>query len=121
MTLDEKIAAVPCIVLNQREILSTMAKMKVTPRAKHPDKTETFITAVQTAMETFDDEIASLTQDIHLKAYKNLVQLYRAALTAVWDLARFADIGLILEMVHDKEMLELTMMAENLAPPPPTT
>ena len=98
-----------------------MAKTKITSRAKHPDKTQTFITAVQMAMETFDDEIGSLMQDIHLKAYKNLVQLYRTALTAVWDLARFADISLILETVQDKEMLELAVMAQKLDLPPPAT
>ena len=72
-------------------------------------------------MEIFDDEIGSLTQDIHLKAYKNLVRSYRTALTVVWDLAQFADISLILEMVHDKEMLELAMMAQKLDLPPPST
>ena len=72
-------------------------------------------------METFDDKIGSLTQDIHLKAYKNLVQSYRTALTTVWDLARFVDISLILEMVHEKEMLELAVMAQKLDLPPPTT
>ena len=113
-TLDQKIAAVLRIVLNRRVILSTMAKMKITSQAKHPDKTQTFVTAVQTAMETFDDEIGSLTQDIHLKAYKNLVLSYRTALTTVWDLAQFADISLILETVHDKEMLELALMAQTL-------
>ena len=72
-------------------------------------------------METFDDEIGSLMQDICLKAYKNLVQSYGTALTAVWDLARFANISLILEMVHDKEMLELVVMAQKLDLPPPAT
>ena len=98
-----------------------MAKTKITSRAKHPDKTQTFVTAVQMAMETFDDKIGSLTQDIHLKAYKNLVRLYRTALTTVWDLAWFADISLILETVHDKEMLELAVMAQKLDLPPPAT
>ena len=83
--------------------------------------TQTFVTAVQTAMETFDDEIGSLMQDIHLKAHKNLVQSYMTALTAVWDLARFTNISLILKMVHDKEMLELAVMAQKLDLPPPTT
>ena len=72
-------------------------------------------------METFDDKIGSLTQDIHLKAYKNLVRSYRTALTAVWDLARYADISLILETVHDKEMLKLAVMAQKLDLPPPAT
>ena len=73
------------------------------------------------AMETFDDEIGSLMQDIRLKAYKNLVQSYRTALTAVWDLAQFVNISLILETVQDKEMLELAMMAQKLDLPPPAT
>ena len=73
------------------------------------------------AMETFDDKIGSLMQDIHLKAYKNLVRSYRTALTAVWDLAWFAEVSLILEMVHDKEMLELAVMAQKLDQPPPAT
>ena len=72
-------------------------------------------------MEIFDDEIGSLTQNICLKAYKNLVRSYRKALTAVLDLAQFADISLILETVHDKEMLELAMMAQKLDLPPPST
>ena len=72
-------------------------------------------------METFDDEIGSLMQDICLKAYKNLVHSYRAALTAVWDLAWFADVSLILKTVHNKEMLELAMMAQKLDLPPPAT
>ena len=120
-TLNPKIAAVLRIVLNRRVILSTMEKMKITSQAKHPDKTQTFVTAVQTAMETFDDQIGSLMQDIHLKAYKNLVQSYRTALTTVWNLAWFNDISMILKMVHDKEMLELAVMAQKLDLPPPAT
>ena len=119
-TIDQKIAAVPRIVLDRKEVMSTMSKMKISSQAKYPDKTQTFITAVQMAMEIFEDEIASLTQDIHLKAYKNLVRSYRKALTVVWDSAQFADISLILQMVHDKEMLELAMMAQKLDLPPPS-
>ena len=73
------------------------------------------------AMEIFEDEIGSLTQDICLKAYKNLVRSYRKALTTVWDSAQFADISLILQTVHDKEMLELVVMAQKLDLPPPST
>ena len=72
-------------------------------------------------MEIFDDKIGSLTQDIHLKTYKNLVWSYRTALTRVWDSAQFADISLILETVHDKEMLELAVMEQKLDLPPPST
>ena len=120
-TLDQKIALIQRIVLDQKEILSTMIKTKISSRAKHPGKTQTFITAVQMAMEFFDDEIGSLMQDTHHKAYKNLVRSYRTALTVVWDSAQFADISLILETVHDKEMLELAVMAQKLDLPPPST
>ena len=47
--------------------------------------------------------------------------MYSTALTTVWDLARFADISLILETAHDKEMLELAVMAQKLDLPPPAT
>ena len=72
-------------------------------------------------MEIFEDEIGSLSRDICLKAYKTLVRSYRKALTVVWDSAQFADISLILQMVHDKEMLELAVMAQKLELPPPST
>ena len=79
-----------------------------------------FITAVQTTMDIFEDQIRSLSRDIHLKAYKILVQSYKAALTAIWDSAQNADITLILETVQDKEMSELTEMAKKLQLPTPT-
>ena len=72
-------------------------------------------------MEIFEDEIGSLSRDICLKAYKTLVQSYRKALTAVWDSAQFADISLVLQTVHDKEMLELAVMVQKLKLPPPST
>ena len=40
-------------------------------------------------------------------------------MTEVWDLARFVDIGLILETVKDKEMRELVVMAHRLKVPEP--
>ena len=120
-TLDQKIAAIPRIVLNHRVVMSTMPKTKITLRAKHPDRTETFVMAIQTALEMFDDEIGALTREVHLKAYKNLIKSYRAALTPVWDLAWFADVSLILATIHDKEMVELSVMAQKLKTPAPTT
>ena len=84
--------------------MANIAPTKVTSRVKDPDKTAKFVTAIGIAIETFDDEISSLHHKTRLKAYKNLIRAYRTALTEVWDLARFADIGLILETVKDKEM-----------------
>ena len=97
-----------------------MSAPKISSRAKHLDKTQTFVTAVQTAMEIFEDQIGSLSRDICLKAYKTLVRSYRTALTTVWDSAQLADITLILETVRDKEMSELAVMAQKLELPTPS-
>ena len=101
--------------------MTTMAKTKITSRAKLPDKTETFVMVIQTALEMFDDEITSLTQEVCMKAYKNFIKSYRTALTAVWDLAHFTDVALILATIHNKEMVELSVMAWKLKTPAPTT
>ena len=97
-----------------------MSAPKISSRAKHLDKTQTFVMAEQTAMEIFEDQIGLLSRDIHLKAYKTLVRSYRTALTAVWDSAQLADITLILETVCDKEMFELAVMAQKLELPTPS-
>ena len=119
-TLEQKIAAIPRIIINRRIVMANVAPA-VTPRAKDPNKTAKSVTAIKVALETFDDEISSLQQVTQLKVYKNLVHAYRAALMEVWDLARFADVGLILDTVKDKEMQELVVMASRLKVPEPTT
>ena len=96
-----------------------MPKTKVTPRAKHPDRTQQFLDATQIALETFKDEISSLTEEIHSKAYRNYVKAYKEALVPVWNLARFANIRTVLETVTDKNMNEITTMAERLKPASP--
>ena len=96
-----------------------MSAPKISARAKHPNKTQTFVTAVQITMDIFEDQIESLSRDTRLKAYKTLVQSYKTALTAVWDPAQKADITLILETVEDKAMSKLTEMAKQLHIPPP--
>ena len=64
-----------------------MPKTKVTPRAKHPDRTQQFLDATQIALETFEDEISSLTEEIRSKVYRNYVKAYQEALVPVWNLA----------------------------------
>ena len=96
-----------------------MLKTKVTPRAKHPNKTQQFLDATQVALETFKDEISSLAEEVHEKAYRNYVKAYREALVPIWNLARFADIRTVLETVTDKNMSEITTMAERLKPTSP--
>ena len=60
-TLEEKIAAIPRIIIN-RCIVMVNVTPAITPRAKDPDKTAKFITTIKIALETFDDEIGSLQQ-----------------------------------------------------------
>ena len=96
-----------------------MPKTKVTPRAKHPDRTQQFLDATQTALETFKDEISSLTEEIRKKAYRNYVKAYKEALVPVWNLARFADIRTVLETITDKNMNKIMTMAECLKPASP--
>ena len=96
-----------------------MPKTKVTLRAKHPDWTQQFLDAIQNALDTFEDEISSLMEKIHGKAYRNYVTAYREALIPVWNLARFASIGTVMETIADKDMKEITIMAESLKPASP--
>ena len=119
-TLDEKIAARPRIVLD-RQVMEKMAKTKITPCAKHPGRTQQFINAIQDALDTFEDEISSLTDDIHGGVYKKYVEAYRHALTPVWSLARFVSIDTVMKMITDKDLREITVMAECLKPTPPHT
>ena len=93
-----------------------MPKIKVTARAKHPDHTQQFLDAIQATLETFKDEISSLTEDIRSKSYKNYITAYREALVPVWNLAHFANIRTVMETVADKELKEIAMMAARLKP-----
>ena len=96
-----------------------MQKTKVTSRAKHPDRTHTFLDATRIALETFEDEISSLTEEIREKAYRNYVKTYKEALVPIWNLARLADIRTVLKTVTDKNMNEIMTMAECLKPASP--
>ena len=91
-----------------------MPQTKVTPRAKHPDKTQQFLDPTQIALEIFEDEISSLAEEVRDKVYKNYVKAYREALVPIWNLARFANIATVLETIADKKMSEIKTMAERL-------
>ena len=95
-----------------------MAKTKITPCAKHPGRTQQFIEAIQEALDTFEDEISSLTDDIHGKAYKKYVEAYHDALIPVWNLACFASVDTVMKMITDKNLREITVMAKCLKPIP---
>ena len=96
-----------------------MPKTKITPCAKHPGRTQQFLNAIQEALDTFEDEISSLTDDIRGKAYKKYVEVYRDALIPVWNLARFTIIDTVMKTIMDKDLREITVMAECLKPTPP--
>ena len=96
-----------------------MAKTKITPCAKHPGRTQEFIKAVQEALDTFEDEISSLTDDIHEKVYKKYVKAYHDALIPVWNLAWFASVYTMMKTITDKNLTEITVMAQSLKPTPP--
>ena len=98
-----------------------MAKMKVTPWAKHPERTQHFITTVKEALDAFEEQISFPDKEVRSGAYQKLLQTYKEALIPVWNLARFADIDIILETISDKEMLELHTMAKQLQPTPTTS
>ena len=100
--------------------LTNMPKIKVTARAKHPDRTQQFLNTIQAALDMFKDEISSLTEDICSKAYRNYVTACHEALVPVWNLARFANIGMVMETVADKDLKEITMMATCLKPASPS-
>ena len=117
-TLDEKIPACPCIVLN-RQVIEKMTKTKITPHAKHPGRTQQFIDAIQEALDTFEDEISSLTDDIRGKVYKKYVEAYHDALIPVWNLGHFASVDTVMKTITDKDLREITVMAECLKPTPP--
>ena len=95
-----------------------MAKTKITPQAKHPDRTQKFIQAIQEALEAFEDQVGSLTEEIKSNAYKNFLEAYRDALTPVWNLAHFTNIETLLATIVNLQMTELAAMAQQLKPAP---
>ena len=98
-----------------------MAKTRVTPRAKYPDQTQQFVQDVRDALDEFKDHVHFPDEEVRENAYSVLLEAYRTALTPIWSLARFADIEMVLKTVADKQMNELTVMSEKLAPPPNTS
>ena len=93
-------------------------KTKITPRAKHPDRTQKFIKAIQEALEVFEDQFGSLTEEVRSNAYKNFLEAYHDALTPVWNLACFANIETILATIANPQMTELAAMAQQLKSAP---
>ena len=97
-----------------------MVKTKLTPQATQTDKTEKFILAVDEAMETFEEEISSLSENTRGNAYKNFITSYRDAMGLIWNLSRFANVKMVLDTIADKQFSELAVMKRKLCKKPPT-
>ena len=96
-----------------------MAETKLTPQATQTDKTKKFIIAVDEALETFEEEISSLSENTQECAYKNFITSYHNAMGPIWNPSRFADIKTVLNTIADKEFLELHVMKNKLREKPP--
>ena len=101
--------------------MAARPKTKITPRAKHPERTEKFLTDVKLALETLDDEVGSLCEQMRSGAYKNFLQSYRDTLIPLWNSAHFASIETVLETVANPQMTDLNVMARHLQPPNPSS
>ena len=119
-TLSQKITVRPRVILD-RQIVSEMAKMRVTPRAKYPDQTQKFVKDVRDALDEFEEHVHFPDEEVWENVYRVLLEAYRTALMPIWSLTQFADIKMVLKTVADKQMTELTIMSEKLAPPPNTS
>ena len=93
--------------------------MKLTPQATQTDKTKQFIFAVDEALETFEGEISSLSEDTRECAYKNFITSYRAAMISIWNFSRFANVNTVLDTIANKEFSELKVMKTKLREKPP--
>ena len=101
--------------------MADMPKMKITPQAKYPDRTQKFLTDVKVALETFEDEVGSLFEKTRSGAYKNFLQACRDMLIPLWNLARFASIDTVLATVANPQMTDLAVMAWHLQPACPSS
>ena len=100
--------------------MSDKAAATLTPKAQHPECTKTFVSTIGDALELFEDHIGSLDEDLRTNAYETLLTSYKDALTPIWNLARSADMNMILKTITDKELTSLKDMARKLQPPPLT-
>ena len=100
--------------------MSDKASAMLTPKAQHPERTKTFVSAIADALELFEDHIGSLDEDLRTNTYVTLLTSYKDVLTPIWNLAKSADVETILKMITDKELTYPKDMARKLQPPPLT-
>ena len=110
-----------CSVVLNSTLMVTRLKTKITPWAKHPERTEKFLTDVKLALETLKDEVGSLFEQTRSGTYKNFLQSYRDTLVPLWNSAHFASIKTVLETVANPQMTDLAVMARHLQPVNPSS
>ena len=64
-------------------MMAEVARMKVTPRVKHPEHTQHFITTVKQALDAFEEQISFTDEEVRSGAYQKLLQAYKEALIPV--------------------------------------
>ena len=92
----------------------------LTPKAQHPEQTQQFVSVVAESLESFEDSIGSLDENIKASAYETFITSYKDALSRIWHPATAADTKLILKTITDKQLVSLTEMAKRLEPQPST-
>ena len=93
--------------------MSDKATAMLTPKVQHPKRTKTFVSAIADALELFEDHIGSLDEDLRTNAYETLLTSYKDVLTSIWNLARSADVEMILKTITDKELTSFKDWPEN--------
>ena len=54
----------------------------LTPKAQHPERTQQFVSVVAESLESFEDSIGSLDENIKASAYETFITSYKDALSA---------------------------------------
>ena len=88
----------------------------LTPKAQHPEQTQQFVSVVAESLESFEDSIGSLDENIKASAYEMFITSYKDALSRIWRPAAATDTKLILKTITDKQLVSLTEMAKRLEP-----
>ena len=100
--------------------MSARQTTPLTPKAQHPERTQQFVSVVTESLESFEDSISSLDENIKASAYETFITSYKDALSHIWRPAATADTKLILNTIKDQQLVSLTKMAKQLEPQPST-
>ena len=92
----------------------------LTPKAQRPERTQQFVSVVAESLESFEDSISSLDENIKASAYETFITSYKDALSHIWHPAATVDMKLILKTIKDQQLVSLTEMAKQLEPQPST-